>query len=571
MGHQDRTQSTISFDNSSRTFAITPVGANFVVWVKGTKYTFTTAQSVTLPNTSGLYYIYFNSSGIGYQTSYFTWDQQAMTAYVYYNASTGTGHVFDERHGITLDWQTHEYLHRTHGALYSSGFDVSNYILNGDGSLDTHCQLDLAGGTFFDEDNQIDIVHNNTPTANTFQQDLQGPARIPTFYKSGSNGAWVLDSATDYPMKLGTDRPRYNVNTSGTWSTADIDNNKFGVTFIIATNMINTPIIGVIGQSQHANVGDAEGYNLSQLDLGGFPITEMRVLYRVVYGCKTSYANTPSAIITSIWDLRVTTTTSTNVTTGDHGSLTGLLDDDHPQYLLRTDAAAVATTGLYSSLSGTPTIPSLTGYATETYVGTAINNLINSAPGTLDTLGEIATALQADGSAIGALTTVINSKIGLTSLSVSTATASGSGSLAYNNTNGTFTFTPPVLFSGSYNDLTNKPTFLAPRVSTTSSTTSLTWNSSSYDFFDITNQSGSITIGADSAGASAINGQKVTFRIYASSTSYVTFDNGANYKFKGIGVTLPNARFVATGETLVVGAIYNSRNSLWEVVALTQG
>lgn len=43
-------------------------------------------------------------------------------------------------------------------------------------------------------------------------------------------------------------------------------------------------------------------------------------------------------------------------------------------------------------------------------ISTAINNLINSAPGTLDTLGEIATALTADESAAASLTTLVNTK-----------------------------------------------------------------------------------------------------------------------------------------------------------------
>lgn len=47
----------------------------------------------------------------------------------------------------------------------------------------------------------------------------------------------------------------------------------------------------------------------------------------------------------------------------------------------------------YSNLTGTPTIPSLSGYATETYVGTQITNLIDGAPGTLNTLNELAAAV----------------------------------------------------------------------------------------------------------------------------------------------------------------------------------
>jgi len=51
---------------------------------------------------------------------------------------------------------------------------------------------------------------------------------------------------------------------------------------------------------------------------------------------------------------------------------------------------------------------SLKGY-TDYQISTAINNLINSAPGTLDTLGEIAANLAAEGSAIGAITNSITS------------------------------------------------------------------------------------------------------------------------------------------------------------------
>lgn len=58
--------------------------------------------------------------------------------------------------------------------------------------------------------------------------------------------------------------------------------------------------------------------------------------------------------------------------------------------------ATVATSGSYNDLSNTPTIPSLTGYATETYVDTSVANLVNSAPATLDTLNELAAALGDD-------------------------------------------------------------------------------------------------------------------------------------------------------------------------------
>ena len=48
------------------------------------------------------------------------------------------------------------------------------------------------------------------------------------------------------------------------------------------------------------------------------------------------------------------------------------------------------------------------GYATETYVGTQISNLIDSAPGALDTLNELAAALGDDASFSTTITNLIN-------------------------------------------------------------------------------------------------------------------------------------------------------------------
>ena len=305
MGHADKSQSTISFNDSTRTFTISPVSGSYNVWVKGAKFVISTTRTVTIPNTTGLYYIYFDAAGaLQYQTTYFDWPNQAPTAYVYWNSGTGKAPmVADERHGIVLDWQTHEYLHRTRGAAIANGFGASNYILGGNGSLNTHIQLDIASGTFFDEDLQVDVVSTNTPTANTWEQDLTGPSQIPIFYLSGTTG-WVRDNPTTFPLKRGSVRPVYNLNTAGTWSTPDIDNNKFGVTFIIATNNINYPVMGVISQTQHANQNDAEAIEWNDLNLTGFPVVEFRPLYKVVYQTKTSYSNTPKATIVSVWDLR---------------------------------------------------------------------------------------------------------------------------------------------------------------------------------------------------------------------------------------------------------------------------
>ena len=336
MGHEDRTASTISFDAGTRVFSIAPVGASHTVWCAGIRFVKTTTETVTLPSTPALYYIYYDTSGVlQYQTSYFTWHEDTPTAYLYWN---GTDYLlFDERHGITLDWATHEYLHRTRGAVIANGLGASNYVTDGDGSADSHTQIDIANGTFFDEDLEINITHSASPTANSFEQVLQGAAEIPMIYLSGTT--WTFDSATTFPLKLGSALPTYNLNTAGTWSTPDLGNGTFGVTWIVATNILGSPIIGIMGQEEYNNIGQAEAAEWSAQYLDNFPVVEMRPLFKVAYEVKTSYTNTNSAAIRGVYDLRRYGSGSSDIPAfpvSDHGSLTGLSDDDHLQYL--TDA-----------------------------------------------------------------------------------------------------------------------------------------------------------------------------------------------------------------------------------------
>ena len=88
--------------------------------------------------------------------------------------------------------------------------------------------------------------------------------------------------------------------------------------------------------------------------------------------------------------------------------------------------------GNYNDLTNKPTIPDLTGYATETYVTNAVSNLVNSAPGTLNTLNELAQALGNDAN----FATTIASQLG---------DKANSADLA------------AVATSGDYNDLSNTP------------------------------------------------------------------------------------------------------------------
>ena len=102
-------------------------------------------------------------------------------------------------------------------------------------------------------------------------------------------------------------------------------------------------------------------------------------------------------------------------------------------YPKKTELANVATSGDYTDLINTPTIPSTEGLATETYVQNKIAEVVNSAPGTLDTLNELAQALGNDPNFATTMATELGKKANTANLAT-------------------------VATSGSYNDLSNKPT-----------------------------------------------------------------------------------------------------------------
>ena len=309
MGFENRTDSTINFNIINRVFSISPRSpiTEYRVWCHGEMYSKTATETVTLPNVSDLYFIYFDSDAVlQYKTSSYDFSTDTMVALVQWNASTGDYYLLgEERHGITMDWSTHEYLNATRGMQYASGLSASNYSLVGNGSSDSHAQIDLSNGVLYQEDIKIAVTHSNTPNYENFQQDLQGPGRFPVAYHSGNTGQWRKDSATDFPVKQGTARITYNFNSAGTWTTPDASANHFVAYWLVATpNIKDGPIFSIMGQREDTNIGNAQTNNTwSSLDLTNFPGREVRPLYRLIFQTG-SYGNTVNAKLVDLVDYR---------------------------------------------------------------------------------------------------------------------------------------------------------------------------------------------------------------------------------------------------------------------------
>ena len=115
--------------------------------------------------------------------------------------------------------------------------------------------------------------------------------------------------------------------------------------------------------------------------------------------------------------------------------------------------ATIATSGSYNDLLN---LPSLASYATQSYVTTAINNLVDGAPAALDTLKELANSLANNSSYASTITSALAGKVDTSALSSYATTTYVDNKATWANISG-----KPALFSGSYADLTNKPSLFS--------------------------------------------------------------------------------------------------------------
>jgi len=339
-GFVNRTDSVISFNDSSREFNISPKSpaTSYSIYNNGVKVVKNTTEIITLPDTTALYFIHFDKStnNLSYKTTSFNFDTDIPVAHIYYNADDNKAVYFgEERHGIRMDASTHRYLHNVFGTQYVNGLSISNYSTSGDGSADSDATVAIGDGLIYDEDIDVNITNSATPS-DPFEQVLYPVAQIPVYYKIGSIGAWTDTTSNNFPLKVGI-TAQYNLNSAGVWSAVDSDapnNNRYVASWICATSQEHAPIIAIMGQRLDSSLEQATSNNSwSNLNLNGLPITELRPLYRLIYDTKSSFTNGAKAFLVDVLDIRSHIDTITGLPQNDHGNLYGLADDDHYQYV----------------------------------------------------------------------------------------------------------------------------------------------------------------------------------------------------------------------------------------------
>jgi hypothetical protein len=341
-GFPDASTTTISVVDGTRTFTIAPTGASFDVYVAGKKYT-KTSESVVFADTEGVWFFYYDASGV-LTASQTVWDLAlaAPVSLLYWNATDNVSlDLADERHGSAMDWATHQYLHTTVGTRFVDGLAASGYVLNS--AVNADVRFAFSAGHISDEDLRITIAAQTEP------------AQIPVFSRAGVGGLWKRATATDYPyLTTGTGRIAYNLNTAGTWSQAEVTNGDFCAYWIFATDGVNYPIISIQGQRQDTSLANAQNNNLYEsLSFGTLPYAEMKLLYRVIVQTSNAYGSTMKVRVVDVQDLRsVSNLPSGSYVATDHGSLSGrTAAGSHPATAIsNTPAGTIAATDVQAAI-----------------------------------------------------------------------------------------------------------------------------------------------------------------------------------------------------------------------------
>jgi len=346
-GFVDRT-AVLSWDDGTYTLTITGSHDIYINGVKSTKST----GSIQIADTTGIHWVYYDVAGTLSESTARPDFSLPLMAVVYWNTTVGfdKGLAGEERHGIVMDWATHEYLHYTVGSRYESGLT---------GTFD-NTTLTITTGKWHDEDIEYEPAQQTT---------------CNVLYKNGS-AAWEWDAGTTVYYKLNGTALRYNNGNN----LADCAPNRYMAMWIFATNDISVPIIALMGQREDTTIADARANNTYEsLSFDTLPFEEMKLLYRVILrstGSPPTYTETQ--------DFRVVSNlpAGTYVATA-HGTLTGLDQDDHTQYALDSalvsaakdlsDATSVVQSGLTSAVSD---INSNIGIISNTL--SAVSNLAQS-------------------------------------------------------------------------------------------------------------------------------------------------------------------------------------------------
>ena len=333
---------TLTYNESTRTVTITPTGSTFDIFVSGTKYTFTGAQSIQHGTQQGAHYIYFDLNGT-LVTGQTPWDilLHVPVCYVFRDAVSNLNIAWEGRHHAGRDVYWHRNQHYNEGTKIRSGFTAAGYVLN---SSTSNADITYSIDSGIVEDEDISVT--------TEALSDNGPYTI--LRRTGATGDWVVDRSSTVPLLLSGLDVAYNNFTGGVWTLTAAGQNQYVNYYVFAATALPstsvTPstknqILIVPGQAVHTSLTNANAEIVSSISWGDIPFQEVAPLYKVTFIRNTGYTTTGRCRIAAIARIVGTYAQLTATAQSNHGALSGLTNDDHPHYpILSSGAVAPATT-----------------------------------------------------------------------------------------------------------------------------------------------------------------------------------------------------------------------------------
>lgn len=352
-GVQNASDVALSSDGGTPpTITLTFTGTVYV-WSDGIRYAKTGSENIQITDVSGTHVIYYDGDTLtavanpSHDSVDAIIEDKAIIAIIYWNTNSDTAPVLaDELHGIKMPGATHHYLHDTRGSAYEDGAAISGFILNT--ASDAALTFDLSDLEFYDEDIKVDIIDGLASVQ--YEQVLTGDAEIPVLYRDAIDQSWVEQAASTLPYLVGGSPRLQYMDKDNSYALTEIGVAKFCSYWLVATNDWQYPIKMIPGDQEYDTANDVENNAPNEIvNFGDLPSAEFIVLYQFVM--QASVGGTKNAKIVEIVDYRESgkSGTAANPAT-DHGGLSGLNDDDHPQYRLVSDAPTVHGNGSHSSV-----------------------------------------------------------------------------------------------------------------------------------------------------------------------------------------------------------------------------
>lgn len=325
----ERTGTTLSIVNGTRTFTIAPTGSDFHYYIEGQKYEKTSSEDVVFTDTEGIHVVYYDGSTLTALANPTAAQvdsvirAKAIVAYFYWDATNSEVNYFgDERHGISMSPETHSYLHFTRGFQYLSGLAVGDIIADDDAASDASAQFSVSSGFATDED----LITSYSAIGST--------TGLPIYYLDGANGNLRRDTNAGFSvLTTGTGKLAYNEWTGATWQLTEVANRDFVLYHVFAVNGYTgkDQQISVVGQNDYATITLARAGAQTEIAslLTMLPGEEIVPVATIIFETRDAWTNAVKATIRSTdtgedyvnW---LTTELASGNTPSSHNNLTNL-------------------------------------------------------------------------------------------------------------------------------------------------------------------------------------------------------------------------------------------------------